>query len=175
MAPQLYNFPAVAEDEHRLARLSSFSLAVCIAVLPFVINLAWRAHEAAPAAEIYHGGITDLAFAGVVVAISVFTNTCFADVRLLGWRRARPGTFFCLLVVAINAVFSFVAYLQTLHGHVKPGLIDNLFWTTLLLVGATINFSYVALYSFLSDEFRNAREYLERPPEAQKQTEEAIR
>src|ERR1043166_1637211 len=126
-----FKFADIDEEEHRFSRYGALIIAVCVAILPFVINVIWRIIEANSIVPVtinnetlrvvtdkvsirqalFDSGITDLAFAGVVVSVSTFTNTYFS-IKLLGWRQVSWKTFPSLLFVAITALFSFVGYIQ---------------------------------------------------------------
>ncbi len=167
----LYSFPSIDEEEHRFTRISSCIMAICVAILPFLINLLWRVYAGTnlnvtgiDGNGIFESGITDLALAGVVIAVSTFTNTYFS-VKLLGWQSVSWRTFSSLFFVAISSLFSFVAYLQSAHDHILPSLKGKAFLATLLLVLSCIIFSYIAHYCFLEDEFKSARGKLRELPD----------
>lgn len=159
-----FQFPPTEEQEHRFNRTSAYLIAMLVAILPFCINLLWRWFDGGNSAgDILDHGIVDLAFAGVVVAVSTFTNTYFS-VRLFGWHSVSRETFLALLAVTVSALFSFVAYLQSTHVEIPDNLKAEVFMATFLLVMSSFVFSYVAHYCFLEDEFRAARERLKHLP-----------
>lgn len=167
-----YYFPSVNEDEHRSANNFSYWVALLVAILPFLINSIWGIYDGRAFAvtenevqstaktEFFKRGVTDIAFAGVIIAVSTFTNTYFAYVRLIGWKRMSWPTFVSLLFVSVMALFNFVAYLQVTHLPPPQPLLDDIFYLTMLNVFSCSVMSYVAHYSLLSDEFRNAREFI---------------
>jgi hypothetical protein len=164
----VYKFPAIEEEEHRFSRISGCIIAICVGILPFSINMVWRVYAGTHSKDggysIFEDGITDLALAGVVIAVSTFTNTYFS-VKLLGWQSVSWRTFGALLFVTITSLFSFVAYLLSIHEYIPSELKDKAFLATLFLVLSCIIWSYIAHYCFLEDEFRSAREELRRLPD----------
>ena len=164
----LYQFPVIEEEDHKFSRLSSSIIAICVAILPFTINMVWRVYANTYSSDeghsIFADGITDLALAGLVIAVSTFTNTYFS-VKLLGWQSVSWRTFGSLLAVTITSLFSFVAYLLSIHNYILVTLKDKAFLVTLFLVFSCIIWSYIAHYCFLEDEFRGARQELRKLPD----------
>jgi hypothetical protein len=162
-----YNFPPIDEDAHRFTRLSGAIIAICVAVLPFCLNLVWRIYaddgKNGIGQGILESGFTDMALAGVVIAVSTFTNTYFS-VKLLGWQSVSRATFGALLSVTLSSIFSFVAYLESAHDYITVPVKFEAFLATLLMVLAGIFWSMIAHYCFLEDEFRCAKEELRRLP-----------
>jgi hypothetical protein len=163
-----FEFPEVDESDHRFSRTSTFLISATIAILPFLINGVWRLVSGKlitrEFVEIYEGCITDLTFAGVVVAISTFTNTYFSDTKLAGWRNLSRYTFFALFGVAVCSIFSLTGYIETTHKYFHLSLMDDVLWGQLCLTASTIMFSYAAIYSFCSDEIRQATEFMQSLP-----------
>jgi hypothetical protein len=163
-----FDFPPIEEDVHRFTRLSGAVIAICVAVLPFFLNLIWRVYaqngsDTLPE-DFLESGFTDLALAGVVIAVSTFTNTYFS-VKLLGWQSISRYTFGSLLFVTLSSIFSFVAYLESTHGYLTNSAVrGRAFFATVLIVFAGILWSLIAHYCFLEDEFRCARAELRKLP-----------
>jgi hypothetical protein len=162
-----YNFPPIDEDVHRFTRMTGAIIAICVAILPFFLNFVWRIFaidgKRGISQEILESGFTDLALAGVVLAVSTFTNTYFSA-KLLGWQSISRSTFVALLFVTLSSIFSFVAYLESANGYIDEAVKLKAFGATILMVLACIFWSIVAHYCFLEDEFRYAKENLRRIP-----------
>lgn len=170
-----FKFPEVTEDEHQFSSDISYFITLLVALMPFFLNLFWKALEGADNAiicndqtiwgkDLYFHGLTDLAFAGVIIAISTFTNSYFAFARLSGWKNMSRGTFFAFLFVSVSAVFNFVSYLQVVHCKIDPNSIEEIFYATLMIVLSSIFISYVAQFSVRRDEFKQARLFVQRIP-----------
>jgi hypothetical protein len=161
----LFSFPELTEAELRAARLRSFGISVCVAVLPFAISIFWRAFDGLQSAD-YFKGVPDIAFAGVVMAIAAFSNTVASFVKLRGWKAIGSWTFRMVLLVSLCSLLCFVAYLRAAHATPTADKMPTLFFTALMLAIATAVFSFVLQYCFLSDECRWAREAMLTLPRA---------
>jgi hypothetical protein len=162
-----FHFAPIDEETHRHTRMSGAVIAICVAILPFCLNVVWRVYADNPSKQLGYGilesGFTDLALAGVVIAVSTFTNTYFS-VKLLGWQGVSKETFGALLFLTLSSIFSFVAYLESTHEYISPPVRVRAFIATFLIVAAGILWSIVAHYCFLEDEFRCARTEQRRIP-----------
>ena len=183
----LFEFPPIEEERHRFARYKTFHIALCIAILPFTINTMWRSYTGDNFD--FRSGITDLAFANVVIAISTYTNTYFSGVKLLGWKSMTKYTFSALMIVSIIAVISFSAYLVSVHEFydesfkeletpvkyclyyfedicifvcepIQLKLFLSIFFSTIAI---TI-YSFAAHYLFISDEIRDSVHHIHMMP-----------
>jgi hypothetical protein len=163
-----FQFPDIDEVDHRFSRTSTFLISSTIAVLPFAINSVWRIVSGKlilrDFVTMYEGCITDLTFAGVVVAISTFTNTYFSDAKLAGWTTLSRSTFFALFGVAVCAIFNLIGYIETTHKYFHVSVIDDVLYGNFCLTLSTLGFSYVAIYSFCSDEIRQASTFAQTLP-----------
>ena|SRR2546423_5146415 len=164
--PSQFSFPMMTEAALRRERVRSFLISVAIAVVPYIVSVAWVATSASGLSMLYHG-VADAALAGVVIAVSGYCNTIFSFVKLEGWQYPSRWTVFHASMVAVLSILSFVQYLKAAYapsGH-NPSL---LFQISVIATLGTMLFAWSLQNTFVSDECRYARQVRRQLPPKEK-------
>lgn len=172
MATNSYSFPTMDDVEIYRARIRGFIIAAIFAAVPFVFSWVWHAldgnitpatlhvvGENGLASESHSSrflGVPDLAFAGVVFAITAITNTTLSFVKLAGWKSSRWLTFLLLLSSGVSSIACFVIYLRSVYGseNVDEG---QMFWAAVIMTALTLVSGFMAQITFVGDEIDSAR------------------
>lgn len=152
------SFPDLEEYELRSRRLRAFSVAACLAAAPYCIGIGWKVYDSLSPTIVF-GGIPDLAFAGVTVAIAAYMNTVFSFVKANGWRQISGRSFFAALFVVFFASACLLAYMRASLVPPAGQQISKLFYGALFFSACTYIVSFVMQLTFLSDECRWARQF----------------
>lgn len=161
----LYQFPEIDEFSLIQYRLRSFAVGVLIAVLPFLINSYWRLYDQSSGWTLFFkSSIPDLAFAGVAISITTFTNTKESFVKLIGYKITGNTTFVLLFVNTIAATICFVSYMRSTHTSIDETQVQNLFLFSAIFALSTLISGFVAQLSFAKDEMRQSREFIQTLP-----------
>ena len=151
-------FPELDELTFRNRKLATLCFTVCFALLPYGSSVVWKLTDGFDVSALITA-IPDIAFASVVIAIGVYTNTFLAFVKAIGHQRLRSWTVLCGFLPGIFAAIAFVTYLRVAHVPLGDGPGYQSFLISAFSLGTTLVASFILQIRFLTDECRWARNH----------------
>lgn len=165
-SPNFFSFPTVSARSLRDYRIRTFTIGAFIAVLPLMVNVFWRFFDSSSTPTvIFKSVIGDLAFAGVAISITTFSNTKESFVKLDGFKNTGIWTFILLFINTVSAIICFISYMRATHAPPSDDQILVLFSFSASFAIGTLVTGVIAQFTFVRDEVRQARAEARRIPE----------